>query len=63
MLSSYLNYLVGKMGSSIDSDYLQQLEQAWERWKGPDKATIWDEDDNADEFVRTQTLKGGNVMS
>ena len=51
------------MGSSIDSDYLEQLEQAWERWKGPDKATIWDEDDNADEFVRTQTLKGGNVMS
>ena len=37
---------------------LEQLEKAWERWKGKNFATIWDEE-NDEEFVRTQILKGG----
>ena len=37
---------------------LEQLEKAWERWKGKDFAMIWDEEDN-EEFVRTQILKRG----
>ena len=37
---------------------LERLEKAWERWKGKDFATIWDEE-NDEEFVRTQILKRG----
>ena len=37
---------------------LERLEKAWERWKGKNFAMVWDEDDD-EEFVRTQTLKGG----
>ena len=42
----------------FEPDDLEQLEKAWERWKGKNFATEWDEDDD-EEFVRTQTLKGG----
>ena len=42
----------------FEPDDLERLERAWERWKGKDFATVWDEDDD-EEFVRAQALKGG----
>ena len=42
----------------FEPDDLGRLERAWERWKGKNFTTVWDEDDD-EEFVRTQTLKGG----
>ena len=42
----------------FEPDNLEQLEKAWERWKGKDFAMVWDEEDD-EEFVRTQILKGG----
>ena len=42
----------------FELDNLGRLERAWERWKGKNFTTVWDEDDD-EEFVRTQTLKGG----
>ena len=43
----------------FEPDDLERLEKAWEWWKGKEFATIWDEEDDANEFVRTQILKGG----
>ena len=45
----------------FEPDDLERLERAWERWKGKNFATVWDEDDD-EEFVRTQTLKGHLVV-
>ena len=42
----------------FEPDDLEQLEKAWERWKGKDFTMIWDEEDD-EEFVRTQILKRG----
>ena len=50
--------LFGWQDGKFELDDLEQLEKAWERWKGKDFTTVWDEEDDA-EFVRTQTLKGG----
>ena len=50
--------LFGWQDGKFEPDDLERLERAWERWKGKDFATVWDEDDD-EEFVRTQTLKGG----
>ena len=50
--------LFGWQDGKFEPDDLERLEKAWERWKGKDFATVWDEDDD-EEFVRTQTLKGG----
>ena len=50
--------LFGWQDGKFEPDDLEQLERAWERWKGKDFAMVWDEDDD-EEFVRTQTLEGG----
>ena len=50
--------LFGWQDGKFEPDDLERLERAWERWKGKDFATVWDEDDD-EEFVRTQTLKEG----
>ena len=57
-----LKRLFGWQDGKFELDDLERLERAWERWKGKDFATEWDEDDD-EEFVRTQTLKGGDVTS
>ena len=54
--------LFGWQDGKFEPDDLERLEKAWERWKGKNFATEWDEDDD-EEFVRTQTLKGGDVTS
>ena len=54
-----LKRLFGWQDGKFEPDDLERLERAWERWKGKDFATVWDEDDD-EEFVRTQTLKGGS---
>ena len=50
--------LFGSQDGKFEPDDLEWLERAWERWKGKNFASVWDEDDD-EEFVRTQTLKGG----
>ena len=50
--------LFGWQDGKFELDDLEQLERAWEKWKGKDFTTVWDKDDN-EEFARTQTLKGG----
>ena len=50
--------LFGWQDGKFEPNDLERLEKAWERWKGKNFATEWDEDDD-EEFVRTQTLKGG----
>ena len=50
--------LFGWQDGRFEPNDLERLEKAWERWKGKDFATEWDDDDD-EEFVRTQTLKGG----
>ena len=50
--------LFGWQDGKFELDDLEQLEKAWERWKGKNFAMVWDEDDD-EEFVRAQTLKGG----
>ena len=50
--------LFGWQDRKFELDDLEQLERAWEKWKGKDFATVWDKDDD-EEFARTQTLKGG----
>ena len=53
-----LKKLFGWQDGKFEPVDLERLERAWERWKGKDFTTVWDED-NDEEFVRTQTLKGG----
>ena len=48
----------GWQDGKFEPDDLERLERAWERWKGKNFATVWDEDDD-EEFVRTQTLERG----
>ena len=54
--------LFGWQDGKFEPDDLERLENAWERWKGKDFATVWDEEDD-EEFVRTQTLKGGGDVT
>ena len=56
-----LKKLFGWQDGRFEPDDLEQLEKAWEGWKGKDFATVWDEDDD-EEFARTQTLKGGVML-
>jgi hypothetical protein len=51
--------LFGWEDGKFEQDYLEWLERAWEKWKGQGQATIWDDEEDANEFVRTQTLRGG----
>ena len=53
-----LKRLFGWQDGKFEPDDLEWLERAWEWWKGKNFATVWDEDDD-EEFVRAQTLKGG----
>ena len=54
-----LKKLFGWQDGKFELDYLEWLGRAWERWKGRGQATVWDDKDNTEEFVRTQILNGG----
>ena len=50
--------LFGWEDGKFERDYLEKLEQNWQKWKGARKK-LPGENDKA--FVRTQTLQGGDV--
>ena len=49
--------LFGWQDGKFEPDDLERLEKAWERWKGKDFATVWDED-----HCEGTNLKGGVML-
>ena len=54
-----LKRLFGWQDGKFELNDLEWLERAWEQWKGRGHTMVWDEEDDTEEFVRTQILKGG----
>ena len=50
--------LYGWEDRKFGRDWREQLEKAWEKWRGLTYATEWDEEDD-NEFSRMKILRGG----
>ena len=50
--------LYGWEDGKFGRDWLEQLEKAWEKWRGLTYMTEWDDEDD-EEFSRTKILRGG----
>ena len=50
--------LYGWEDGKFGRDWLEWLEKAWEKWRGPSYAMQWDDEED-NKFSRTKILRGG----